>query len=100
MGRAATSPVRLPTLGGHDLSGRSGDGPDDRSDTGEQERGENPISAFSAQPEESISKSCPQPGSEQGQADDSSDHRHGFTSLLRDQSIGIRRLTLHCKVKL
>jgi hypothetical protein len=84
----ATSPIRLPTLGRHDLPGRSGDGPDDRSDTGEQERGENPISAFSAEPEESISKSCPQPGSEQGQADDSYDHRHSLASLPRDQSIG------------
>jgi hypothetical protein len=75
----------LPASFGHgNFSGGSGDGSDDPSDTGKQE-GE--AGAVGILPKENKRKSCPQPTSEQGHADDSCNQRHDHTFLVRDQSI-------------
>jgi hypothetical protein len=65
------------------FSGGSGDGSDDPSGTGKQEGNACPVGGL---PKEGKPKSCPQPSSEQGQADDSCNQRHDHTFLVRDQS--------------
>ena len=72
------------------FSGGSGDGPDDSSGTGKQEGGDDVVGVF--WPKESKPKSCPQPSSEQGQADDSYNQRHDHTFLVRDQSTSASRI--------
>jgi hypothetical protein len=80
----AKSPSRFLTLSSHDFSGGSGDGSDDPCDTGEQEGNASPIGVL---PEESIPETCPQPGGDQGHADDSCNHFHEHATPVRGQSM-------------
>lgn len=93
------SPFRFPTLSLHDLPCGAGDGPDDRSQTGQQE-GDEDDGARVGVSSESKPDSRSQPGSEQGRSDDSCNNRHVHTAPVRGWSVGIGSLALHCKVRL
>jgi hypothetical protein len=58
--------------------GGSGDGPDDRSNTGKDERA---CPRSGVLPREKIPKPCPKLSREQGQADDFCNYRHDHTFL-------------------
>ncbi len=74
------SPFRFLTLSRHHFPGGSGDGSNDPSDTSQHEGDAGPVGVL---PKENISKSCPQTGSEQGQANDSCNDSHDQVTLFK-----------------
>ena len=84
------------SLSRHDLSGGSRDGPDEPSDTGEEEDDED-VWGVGVWLEQGEPESYYQSKNEQGHAEDTCDQCHGRTPE-RGQSAGIGQITLRYKV--